>query len=92
MKVIVVGLPQTGVHSLVVALKKLGMTVYDIMDHFKHLQREWKAISKYGSNTEDFCRMYKGVDAVAGFPVWYYWEEIHKAFPDAKVKVIGAEF
>ena len=29
--------------------------------------------------------MYKDVDAVVDAPAFYFWEEIHKAFPDAKV-------
>nr|XP_039273077.1 uncharacterized protein LOC120347234 [Styela clava] len=29
--------------------------------------------------------MYKDVDAVTDYPAFYFWEEIHKAFPEAKV-------
>ena len=29
--------------------------------------------------------MYENVDAVVDIPVYYFWEEIHWAFPDAKV-------
>ena len=34
---------------------------------------------------EDFKKMYKNVDAVVDTPVFLYWYEIHRAFPDAKV-------
>ena len=31
--------------------------------------------------------MYKDVDAVVDAPAFFFWEEIHKAHPDAKVKI-----
>ena len=35
---------------------------------------------------DDFKRMYKDVDATIDTPVYFFWKEIHEAFPDAKVE------
>ncbi|CAK8694537.1 unnamed protein product [Clavelina lepadiformis] len=85
MKVILAGFSKTGTKSIAVALRELGFIVYDYMDHFWYHDKEWKRIFEKGATDEDFRQMYDGVDAVTGAPVFYLWEEIHHAFPDAKI-------
>ena len=86
MKIIVAGFPKTGVMSLNFALRHLGYKVYDTLENFMHLRDDWMKILKYGGDIEDFKRMFEGVDAVVDIPSCYFWEEIYKAFPEAKVR------
>ena len=85
MKVIVAGFSKTGTKSLNVALNKLGYEVYDYMEHYWYHGDYWKRIFEGKGSLEDFKEMYENVDAVVDIPVYYFWEEIHWAFPDAKV-------
>ena len=85
MKVIVVGMPKTGVTSMKSALTMLGYNVYGTFQNFYHLNKEWQAIYLTGGKMEDFYNMFKNVDAVVDIPAVYFWDEIHKAFPSAKV-------
>ena len=85
MKVILVGLPQTGIQTVVAALKELHMTVYDVMDHYGKFGNRWLKVVENGVTNNFFNQIYRDIDVVAGFPVWYFWEEIHKAHPEAKV-------
>ncbi|CAK8690871.1 uncharacterized protein LOC143450106 [Clavelina lepadiformis] len=85
MKVILAGYSKTGTKSIAAALRQLGYQVYDFMDHFWYHYDDWIRIMQKGPNVEDFQRMYKDVDALTGAPIYIFWEEIHKAFPDAKI-------
>nr|XP_039273062.1 uncharacterized protein LOC120347221 [Styela clava] len=85
MKVIVAGFSKTGTKSMCDALTKLGYNVYDVIENMYILEKEWTKILNEGWTTEDFRRMYENVDAVTDLPACYFWEEIHKAFPDAKI-------
>lgn len=85
MKVIVAGFPKTGTKSMVAALTRLGYKVYDYVDNVYLLEKEWTKIANGGWTTEDFRQMYDDVDAVTDFPACALWEEIYRAFPDAKV-------
>ena len=87
MKVIVAGFNKTGTKSAHIALKELGYNVYDVADHFWYHNEEWIKImsSGKGGSIEDFKKMYQDVDVVIDAPTYLFWEEIHKAFPDAKV-------
>lgn len=85
MKVIVAGYPKTGTKSVNAALTQLGYSVYDALENLVFLQDEYIAILNKGWSTEDFRRMYENVDAIADMPAFFFWDEIHKAFPDAKV-------
>lgn len=67
------------------ALTRLGFNVYDALENMVLLQEEYGKIFHEGWSTEDFRRMYEHVDAVTDVPACYFWDEIHKAFPDAKV-------
>lgn len=85
MKVIVAGLPKTGTKSMSAALKKLGYSVYDYPENSYLLTDEYAKIVREGWETEDFRRMYENIDVVLDTPAFYFWDEIHKAFPDTKV-------
>lgn len=89
MKVIVAGMPKTGTKSMNAALKKLGYSVYDFPENAFLLSNEYENIVCKGWEISDFRRMYENVDAVVDFPAFYFWDEIHKAFPDAKVGIFG---
>ena len=88
MKVIVAGMPKTGTKSMQAALTELGYKVYDYEENYLFLGKDWRRICLDGGTTEDFRRMYEDVDAVTDVPPCYFWDEIHKAFPDSKVTVI----
>ena len=86
MKVIVAGYSKTGTKTMNAALKDLGYKVYDNTEHFVFHFEEWDQIFKGNGSEADFKRMYESVDAVTDHPANIYWQEIHKAFPDAKVR------
>ncbi|XP_076812339.1 uncharacterized protein LOC143459192 isoform X1 [Clavelina lepadiformis] len=85
MKVVMAGYSKTGTKSMAAALRLLGYKVYDFMDHFWYHYEDWMKIMERQSTVEDFRRMYQDVDALTGCPAFAFWEEILKAFPDAKV-------
>lgn len=85
MKVIVAGSSKTGTKTMNAALTELGLKVHDAMEHYTHHKETWLKICTKGGNLEDFKKMYHGVDAVADLPVWYFWEELLEANPEAKV-------
>ncbi|CAK8677651.1 unnamed protein product [Clavelina lepadiformis] len=85
MKVILAGMSKTGTKSMVIALKKLGMNVYDFLEHYQYHGNDWIRICEEGGTIDDFRRMYKDVDAVTDLPTWYFWEELHQAYPEAKI-------
>ena len=68
-----------------VALQMLGYTVFNLTSNFLHLRKQWEKIFLTGGTTKDFYEMFKDVDAVVDLPCAYFWDEIYKAFPDAKV-------
>ena len=86
MKVIVAGMPKTGTKTMQAALTELGYKVYDYEENVLFLNDEWRKIYSEGGSTEDFYEMYKNVDAVTDVPPCYFWDEIHKAFPESKVR------
>lgn len=85
MKVIVAGLSKTGTTTMNAALTMLGYSVYDYTENVYWLREDYKRIFRDGWTTDDFKRMYKDVDAIVDVPACYFWEEIHKAFPEAKI-------
>ena len=85
MKVIVASLPKTGTKSLAEALRILGYNVDDVLDQYQRHRKEWTVILTKGFTTEEFHAMYRNVDAVTDVPACAFWQEIHKAFPEAKV-------
>ena len=84
MKVIFAGFSKTGTKTMQAALTELGYNVYDFMEQYTYLGKEWAKIMTEGGTTEDFRRMFENVDAVTDAPAYYFWDESHKAFPDAK--------
>lgn len=85
------GQSKTGTKSMAWAMQELGMNVYDAMEHYVHLEKDWIKILTTGGTPEDLRRMYKGVDAVTDIPVWYFWEEFLEAFPECKVVLTERE-
>ncbi|XP_076817970.1 uncharacterized protein LOC143463386 [Clavelina lepadiformis] len=67
------------------ALRELGYEVYDFVENFWYLGKDWNKILTEGGSVDDFKRMYKDVDATIDTPVFFFWKEIHEAFPDAKI-------
>ena len=90
MKVIAAGYGKTGTKTMNVALQQLGYSVHDSPDQFWFHEKEWTKIMSAGEGgtIEDFKRMYQDVDAVVDAPASLFWEQIHEAFPDAKVRGI----
>jgi len=85
MKVIVAGYSKTGTKSMASALKILGYNVYDFMEHYWFHSEQWIKVLASRNIDVDFRQMYKNVDAVTDNPPYFFWEQIHEAFPDAKV-------
>ncbi|XP_076823977.1 uncharacterized protein LOC143470023 [Clavelina lepadiformis] len=85
MKVIVAGHQKTGTKTLNEALTLLGYNVYDFLENFFYLSKEWNQILTTGGDTQLFQKMFCDVDAVCDMPSLLFWEEIHRAFPDAKI-------
>ena len=84
MKVICAGLSKTGTKSLASALRILGHNVYDFPEHIDIHLDEWLALYR-GEKAPDFVSMYEGVDAVTDLPAAFWYEEILKVFPEAKI-------
>lgn len=83
MKIICAGRPRTGTKSLAAALKYLGFTVDDHIEHMNyHIDEYSKAID---GKMPDFYAMYKDVDVTIATPSCFYWKELKETFPDAKV-------
>ncbi|CAK8678810.1 uncharacterized protein LOC143470831 [Clavelina lepadiformis] len=91
MKVICAGFPKTGTKSLAEALRQLGFVVYDFIENFWYLEKEWNSIFGRGGAKENFRRMFENVDAICDFPACYFCEELLEAFPDAKVILSSRE-
>uniref|UniRef100_H2Y851 Sulfotransferase n=1 Tax=Ciona savignyi TaxID=51511 RepID=H2Y851_CIOSA len=85
MKIIVAGLPKTGTKTMHAACNILGYKVFDIMDHFEHHCEHWHRFWDGKGQVEDFKEMYKDVEVGVDGPMFFYWEEILKAFPDMKI-------
>ena len=68
------------------ALTQLGFKVYDAPENMTILLDEYSHIFQEGWTTEYIKKMYEGVDAVMDMPACIFWDEIHKAYPDSKVK------
>ena len=84
MKIIHAGVSKTGTNSFVAALKIMGLNVCGFFDHHKNW-KVWHKILTTGGTTDDFYQLFKDADVIAQIPVFFFWDEILKAFPDAKV-------
>ncbi|XP_076804510.1 uncharacterized protein LOC143448590 [Clavelina lepadiformis] len=85
MKVIVAGDAKTGTTTMCTALTILGYKTYDFFEHYSYHGDDWNKLLESGGSVDDFRRMYQDVDAVTDVPACYFWEQIHEAFPDAKI-------
>lgn len=86
MKVIIASFTKCGTKTLHRCMEILGYQVHDFDSYFMKHEKEWKHIFQYGSNAKLFKGMYEDVDCICDNPGCYYWEEIHRAFPDSKVR------
>ena len=78
-------MPKTGTKTLASALRTLGYDVYDLDEQFYFLGKDLMKIIETGWTTEDIKRIYKDVDAITDVISNMLWEDIFRAFPDAKV-------
>ena len=85
MKIICSGYQKTGTKSLAAALRLLGYNVFDFEEQYYYLGKEIDHIFREGWTIEDIRRIYRNVDVVVDIPSCVIWEELHKAFPEAKV-------
>jgi len=85
MKVICAGYPKTGTKSLSAALTDLGYKVFDYEEQFRYCGRRLQSLMDDGLPTEEIREMFEDVDVVIDIPSSCLWEEIYKAFPEAKV-------
>ena len=84
MKIICAGLSKTGTSSLTEAIQILGYTVRDYQQHKYKDTDEWLGLY-YRGEEPDYASLYENVDAVIGLPTSFWYEEISKVFPEAKV-------
>jgi len=76
---------RTGLKSLAEALRTLGYPeIYDRADVYK-LYASWDVAIHNGATDETFRDMFDGYDVVMGMPIYVFWEQIYKAYPNAKV-------
>ena len=92
MKIIVAGFPKTGTKSVHLALKQLGYTVCDHLENFWYFDKKWEHILREGGTIKDFQEMYDNFDVVMDSPAYFFWKEIHSAFPAAKVPHLTSKF
>ncbi|CAK8671567.1 unnamed protein product [Clavelina lepadiformis] len=85
MKVIVAGFSKTGTKSLNAALTQLGYKVYDFPEHFWFANAEWEKMMTFGGSPEKIRQLHEDVDACCDLPAAYFWDELLKLFPQAKV-------
>ncbi|KAI9036207.1 sulfotransferase family protein [Aspergillus affinis] len=97
MRILGVGLCRTGTSSMRIALNKLGYTPYHGSESFKNPPRDFNLwieamrcnfldadkTSRYGR--EEFDRLMGSYDACLDVPACLFWDDFHRAYPDAKV-------
>ena len=87
MKIICSGYQKTGTKSLAAALRLLGYNVFDFEEQFFYLGKDISQIFKNGWTVKDIQKIYKNVDVVIDLPSCILWEQLHEAFPEAKVSL-----
>nr|CAB3261762.1 uncharacterized protein LOC100177270 [Phallusia mammillata] len=85
MKVILAGYPKTGTKTMAAVFTMLGYNNYDYLENYFYLHKEWLKIFDGSATNEDIRKMFGDVDALTDTPVCLYWEELHQAFPEAKI-------
>ena len=91
MKIILAGQSKTETKSMAKALQDLGMNVYDSVENYAYLEKDWTKLLTRGGTVDNIRRMYQGVDAVTDVPAWYFWEEFLQAFPEARVNLLSVD-
>ena len=84
MKVVHAGFSKCGTKSMQEAFGVLGFNNYDFPENFDFLGGEWMRLLT--GERVDLRMMFEGVDSLTDMPSFYFWDEIHKAFPDSKVR------
>ena len=69
------------------ALTDLEYNVFGAMENYEYLWQVCLKIFNHRVSTGDYRRMYKNVDAGTDIPPCHFFDEIHQAFPEAKVCV-----
>jgi hypothetical protein len=86
LKVIGAGWGRTGTESLKIALEQLGFDRcyhgFALFNDGAKLQY-WRELHEKGST--DFDQLFKGYQAAVDFPAAYYYRQLMKQYPDAKV-------
>ncbi|MDA2810175.1 sulfotransferase family protein [Nocardiopsis sp. RSe5-2] len=86
LKVIGAGYPRTGTLSTKVALERLGFGpchhMFEVMSRPEQTAL-WSLTPGEGEAAWD--RLYEGYVSAVDWPTGYYWEEVHRANPDAKI-------
>ncbi|WP_017623889.1 sulfotransferase family protein [Nocardiopsis chromatogenes] len=86
LKVIGAGYPRTGTLSLKAALERLGFGpchhMFEVMSRPEQSEL-WSLTPGEGEASWD--RLYEGYVSAVDWPTGYYWEEVHRANPDAKI-------
>lgn len=85
MKIICSGYPKTGTKTMCAALRLLGYQVYDFEEQFLFLGSDLQKALDHGVSTEKLRQLFENVDAITDVPGCAIWEEVAKAFPDAKI-------
>ncbi|EDO48575.1 predicted protein [Nematostella vectensis] len=83
MKIIGAGLSKTGTKSLASALRHLGYNVHDHQEQAQFHCDEY--IAAFEGQMPNFEEMYANVDATTDAPACFFYKEIFRAFPYAKV-------
>lgn len=85
MKIICAGFWKTGTKSLAQALRILGYKVHDYDDQMFAYPELWSAFLNGTVTDEQIRDTLKDIDVVIDGPAIAFWEEIHRAIPEAKV-------
>jgi len=86
LKVIGAGFGRTGTHSLKIALEMLGFApCYHMVEVFTHPghSEAWEEAARSGE--ADWNALLGPYKAAVDWPASYFWRELMKAYPDAKV-------
>jgi len=84
-QIICVGLMRTGLKTLHEALRVLGHAqIYD-QEQITSTYELWSEVMENRHTQATFTNIFQGANVVMGMPVFCFWEEILREYPDAKV-------
>jgi len=84
-------MPKTGTKSLSAALRILGYNVYDYEEQLYYLGPAMTKATREGLTIEEFRNTFENIDTFTDVPACVFFEELHEAFPDAKVSLFTTE-